>query len=494
MRIMIASNLLPPEMIGGYEVLCAQMAGYLASRHEVRVVTSLAGLYERRPLAGSGGPAGEASAVPAPGYEVRRVLPPPVGYALERSGNPGLFDPGIAQLHRGFDQESAALVLREVEDYHPDLIYAFNPLGVGPIGVLAVLAATAPLVVHLQDPLDLTVGDLAGSDDLLGGLWSAAKARSWAISCSSVILPGNSRIGRFARVELVPNWVPPVAVRAGTAHRRDSGAGGRQARELRAVYFGQLLAHKGADRAVEAAGVFNDRFGSLSLDVYGDLNNSFAQSLTARTERSRWGERVRFLGRLPHDELLAALGAYDVAILPLPESEPGALAVLEAMSVGCPVVTTCPAGATEWLAPGDEYLPIPPQASPVLIAETLAGAVSSGALEQLGEASRRAVEERFDLEGVVGPRVEEILAEAAAHLGPGDWYGGLRAARRLLYARRLLGGGQVQQGSGAGRFRYRLVDEVVEAGDRLGVPWGLIRDRTRLAGHLARRIASRRSR
>src|SRR5256885_5249755 len=40
MRILVISNLYPPAVLGGYEVLCAETVSRLAEQHEVTVLTS----------------------------------------------------------------------------------------------------------------------------------------------------------------------------------------------------------------------------------------------------------------------------------------------------------------------------------------------------------------------------------------------------------------------------------------------------------------------
>jgi glycosyltransferase involved in cell wall biosynthesis len=490
MRIMVVTNLFPPEMLGGYEVLCKEMTEYLAARHEVRVVTSSGGLYG--PMEVGSRDLLDGSSVHACDYEVVRILPTPTGYALQQAENPRLLAPSVTRLLRGFDQASAALLLREIADYRPEVLYMFNPLGCGPVGLLAVAAASVPLVVHLEDHLDITMADALRSDDPARGLLASAKARSWAISCSSVILPGNAMFGRFERIELVQNWVRGETL-AASAPNAPGGAGRaslKAGRGIRAVSFGQILPQKGVDRAVQAAEVYNDRYGPLTIDVFGDLANPFAKDLQAMAERSRHRDQLHFRGRLPREELLAKLHSYDVALLPLPESEPFGLVVLEAMAAGCPVVTTSPCGATEWLSASEEYVPVAPQASPEAIASALKDAVGSGLLADMRKRAREVIVDRFDLEAVVAPRVEAILAEAAERLGPPSLAEGLAAAERMLYMRRLADREQPGGATRENRFRYRLVDEVVAIGDRAGIPWGAVRDRIRRAGHLARRVGS----
>ncbi|MFC3174550.1 glycosyltransferase [Novosphingobium bradum] len=69
-------------------------------------------------------------------------------------------------------------------------------------------------------------------------------------------------------------------------------------------------------------------------------------SLRARAERLGLGERVRFLGPVPHGELPVVLGAADVFVLPS-ASEGLANAWVEALACGTPVVTTPIPGARE---------------------------------------------------------------------------------------------------------------------------------------------------
>ena len=50
MRVLVISNLFPPDVIGGYELLCQDLADGLHERgHEVRVLTSHAPVLDDRP-------------------------------------------------------------------------------------------------------------------------------------------------------------------------------------------------------------------------------------------------------------------------------------------------------------------------------------------------------------------------------------------------------------------------------------------------------------
>src|ERR671936_2499776 len=95
MRILVVSNLYPPAVYGGYEVLCAETVKRLRERHEVVVLTSA------------------AESAPAEPGVVRELelLPPGKGSILRAP---------IAALR------AARATRRLIRSFQPDLVFVWN--------------------------------------------------------------------------------------------------------------------------------------------------------------------------------------------------------------------------------------------------------------------------------------------------------------------------------------------------------------------------------
>jgi glycosyltransferase involved in cell wall biosynthesis len=126
------------------------------------------------------------------------------------------------------------------------------------------------------------------------------------------------------------------------------------------------------------------------------------------------GDSVKFLGAIPHAELLKFYeeGAVTAVILAsidlgngLHEGVP--VALIEAMSYGIPVVATPTGGTVELVLPGSGLL-VPP-ADPAALADAIQSLVeNAGVREQLGEAGRQRVLEDWDIVGVTSQLVREF--------------------------------------------------------------------------------------
>jgi len=131
---------------------------------------------------------------------------------------------------------------------------------------------------------------------------------------------------------------------------------------------------------------------------------------------------VKFLGAVPHDELLkiyeeAPLSAVVLASVDLGSGvhEGIPVALIEAMSYGIPVVATATGGTPELLVPGTGLL-VPP-ADPTALADALQTLLRDGKLrEQLGDSGRQRVLEAHDIFQVAAELVKEF--EAATRTAP----------------------------------------------------------------------------
>lgn len=395
MRVLVISNLYPPEFLGGYELGCEQMVAQLRSDgHEVYVVTSAS------PLAASLNDDG-----------VQRTLELAPIYSLERllSVSPGVLR-FFHQRSRIVNPANALAIARAIADFQPDVAYLWNLLGIGGLGVLALLAHhRLGWVWHIMDSIPSELCADGGAGPRLARELSTAFPGRY-VMCSSHVL-GEIRaagVGLGERVYVLPNWVtgdPP-------APRRDFFAGG----ELRVLAAsGVLCEPKGTHIVIEAAARLRDHgFANFSIDVYGAEQDA---RFRAMVHERRVEEFVRFQGARSHSELLALYPAYDLFLFPSWSREPFGFAPLEAAAAGCVPVVSAECGIAEWLIGGVDCLKAGRDAEQFAqcIAAVLRHEVK---LEALGARAQAVAWREFHI-SVTARRVSALLAQAAAERGPG---------------------------------------------------------------------------
>ncbi len=121
--------------------------------------------------------------------------------------------------------------------------------------------------------------------------------------------------------------------------------------------MGKLVPRKGVDTLIEAMGILGRRRGGAPLLMAAGVGE-LREGLEARARELGVGDRVRFVGKVPHDDLGWWMSAGDVFVLPsLSEGLP--TVVCEAMNCGLPVVATAVDGTPEIVRDGETGILIP---------------------------------------------------------------------------------------------------------------------------------------
>ncbi len=136
----------------------------------------------------------------------------------------------------------------------------------------------------------------------------------------------------------------------------------------------------------------------------------------------RWPANFRVEPALRHELLRERYEAASIVVIPVLETDfqAGVTSVLEAMSMGRPVITTATAGRAPAVRHGEDGLLVPPGDRAALRRAVGHLLGDPGERRRLGEAARRSVLERYRLE-VFGDALAAHLDEVA---------GGLRSASR----------------------------------------------------------------
>lgn len=415
MKILVVSNLYPPDVIGGYELGCRQAVEALRARgHEVRVLTSA----PRRPVP------------PEPGVARRLRLTEIWSPYLFLKSLPVTAHLGQSDSHR-IDAANVHALLDELDGFRPDVAYAWMLAGVGGLGLMACLEyLKVPWVWHLMDDLPLMLCRSAGAlvpgyarefERMLGG--------GRFLSCSRQLVDeieaGGVRLGDA--VEVIPNWYAGPVPAAGRGYLpggclRIAAAAGQIDRK----------GDKGIDLVIESAALLKEMGqDGFHVDVFGHVADPyFPDLILARGLRGV----VALRGPLPQAELRERFSEYDLFAFPTRPREPFSFAALEASARGCVPVMTRTCGNAEWFVHGVHVLKAPrtAQAFARTFASVLDGSID---LAPIGGRLVTAIRRDFHLD-VVAPRIERALGEVAARPRVGAGTAG-EAYRLALLAERL---------------------------------------------------------
>ena len=152
--------------------------------------------------------------------------------------------------------------------------------------------------------------------------------------------------------------------------------------------------------------------------VVGEAANpryaAYVEDLQARAQE-RLGERIRFVGALPAEEMPAAMAALDL-LVHTARAEPLGLVLVEAMAMERPVVAYGDGGVPEVVVDGETGLLVPPGDVAALAQAVVRLVRDRPQREALGRAGRERVLARFTAEAMAR-RVEGIYAEVLGSNG-----------------------------------------------------------------------------
>ncbi len=390
MKILVLSNLYPPDVLGGYELGCKQAVDWLRARgHEVRVLTST----PRVPLSARDDP------------EVfRRFQLNDLWYNATRAHSLPAVNKVWDVDANWFSSHNVHALLQELDCFRPDVVYSWMLTGLGGIGLVGCLQFLGvPCVWHLMDeePAHLcstnwrVVPELARLFERFVSCHYAACSRAMI----ERIEAKGFRLG--SDVEIMPNWL--VGVRPPPRDRF------YRAGTLRIVSAGRVIREKGVDLIVDAARTLVDGgIEQFEVDIYGPIID---RSIPDRARSLGLGERVRFHGAIPQARLMSIFGESDVFAFPTEEREPFGFAPLEAASRGCVPLVSLSCGIAEWLVHRVHCIKVArtPRRFAEAIAEVIRGEID---LAPIGRRAQAASWRDFHRNAIL-PRIERTLARAA---------------------------------------------------------------------------------
>jgi glycogen synthase len=390
-KILVLTNLYPPDAIGGYERGCSQVVNALQARgHEVRV---LAGA-PRRPVASE--PHVHRS------FKLTEIWDH--YYLINCFASTRLLDEAESSRFHAYNVHS---LIAELEDFQPDVVYAWMLVGVGGLGLMACLNyLRVPWVWHLMDDVPIILCKIRGLvapglarefERLFRGTFLACSQQLvQEIEAGGITLAGD--------IEIMPNWVQgprpqPRSQYFCNGHLRIVTAAGLIERQV----------DKGIDLLIEAAARLRDQgHHGFSVDIYGHVNDAYYFSLL---HKHRVTDCVAFRGSRSQAELMSLYADYDLFAFPTRTREPFGFAPLEAAASGCVPVMTQVCGIAEWFVHGAHCLKAPRtvEAFAAAIGKVLDRSID---LEPIGRRVNAAVCRDFHIDAIV-PRIEDALERAS---------------------------------------------------------------------------------
>jgi len=406
MRILFLSNFFPPARPGGYTQWCHEVAERLAERgHTIGVLTS------RYELA------------KAPGSEQN------IYRLLHLEGDLAYYQP----LHfftrwKKQHRENLFFLEQTVKKFAPDLIFVWGMWALSKaLPALAEQLLPGRVVYYLSDYWPSAL-------DMHTTYWQSSTRRSpmqvpkrvLGKVAMSMLTEEIQPALKLEQVICVSARVRDLLVEAGLpiqhAHiihggtdierfpgvRRQDDLSGN----LKLLYAGQLVRHKGVHTAIEAmAKLVNERsINQITLTLVGSGHPDYEAYLRDLVARGHLHDIVTFHEPVSKDKMPAILQQFDVLIFPSIYEEPLARMTQEAMASGLVVVGTTTGGTLEILRDGETGLTFAPEDADGL-AKQVARLITDPDLRcRLAQAGRQTVLENFTLDKMV-KEIEAYLVD-----------------------------------------------------------------------------------
>jgi len=394
-RILLLSNLYPPHIEGGAEILAGDIAAGLERLgHEVFILTSSSGLAR----------AEQGERV----WRTLRLVPPahfdrlrPVWQQLDQPIN----------YYRRYNYPANARELRRaVATIQPDVVYIWEITGIGVNSLLRALPDLAvPIVFHLgsywllyaQSPD--TAQSRLRSRRLKQALIGQVPALTWSsmIAVSKTVKEEYARAGfDLARIEVIYNGIDPrflTPARFARATNQDAA--------LKLLFVGRLRVEKGIMTILKAMELLvqqpqqgSDTLAPVHLNIFGDGDETYVNELKAFLHEKALEDRVTFHGKVPQDVLIDWYDCSDIMLVPSLWKEPFGLVIAEAMGRALPVIASNVGGPAEIITHNVDGLLTEPGDEQALMLAMRQLIEDPQKRAQFGRAAQSTVRARFTLE------------------------------------------------------------------------------------------------
>jgi glycosyltransferase involved in cell wall biosynthesis len=392
---LLLSNLYPPHVEGGAEILARDVAGGLERLgHEVLILTSSFGL--------------DKLEQDGPVWRTLR-LAPPAHFDRKRSLLRQLDQP--VNYYRRYHRPANADELRRVVALtQPDVLYIWEIAGLGVNSLLQALPAlNVPIVFQLGSYLLIYARSPDTEQSHLRMRWlkqrliGTVPTLAWTslIAVSDAVKQQYVEAGFDPnRIEVIYNGVDQRFLNMPPANDRGS------ANECVSLLFvgrlrdekGILIILKALDRLLHGQGEEESRKPLWHLNIVGSGDKTYISELETFLRERCLEDCVTFLGKITQDELIRYYDCSDILLVPSLWQEPFGLVIAEAMARSLPVIASNIGGPAEILTHDVNGLLVEPGDERALASAILQLSQDTQKRTRLAQAARMTVRERFTIE------------------------------------------------------------------------------------------------
>jgi glycogen synthase len=320
LRILLISNLYPPQVVGGYERAMADYTRLLSLRgHTVLVLTANV----------EGLPTSYASSDNLETFEIKRSL------SLRGTWTSSGIQRFSAQAIEASVRKNHLVTAQAIQSFHPDICLTGNIDLLGIEIISQILSAEIPVAHYLMNKLpgypfqDAPKTPLYRCITVSDWVRRNLSESGYPTGNSQTIYPGGDA-KKFCQSSLPP---------------RD---------RLRIVYASLVMRYKGADLLISALSFLQAAGVEFTATIAGgSLETSYVQSLQETVKINGLDAYVRFTGLLVQAELQEIYRTHNVWVLPSRFQEPFSIGLLEAMQAGLTIVASNTGGSPEAIDCGE---------------------------------------------------------------------------------------------------------------------------------------------
>lgn len=412
-RILLLSNLYPPHVEGGAEILAGEIAaGLQRLGHEVLVLTSSHGLSR-----------------PEHDENIWRSLQPAPAVYFDRQRSLWSQFKKPVNYYRRYHNAANAITLREIiKATSPDILYIWEITGIGVNSLLKVLPEIkVPIVFHLGSYWLLYARSPETEQSRLRIRWlkqlliGSVPELTWTslIAVSATVKQEYIRAGFDPkRIEVIYNGIDPRFL---TLPRSAS----KEEETFQLLFVGRIRVEKGILVILKALHLLmhdlNDtamlsvtkhlNVPPLHLHIFGDGDATYISELKTFLHEKGLEKLVTFHGKVPQDELIQYYDRSQIMLVPSLWQEPFGLVVAEAMARGLPVIASNVGGPSEIITHEKNGLLIEAGDERALALAISQLINDPDKRQRFGQVARSTVQERFVIEENIN-RVEQHLQRA----------------------------------------------------------------------------------
>lgn len=310
MKILVISNLFPPNFIGGYELGALDFVQYLKDEgYEVRVLTSSLLQDDKNIL----------------NYiDIHRTLSIYTDFNIEKLSNSEKI------LGTFYIPQNIRILTSHLIDFNPNIILCFNLTGLGQAAIITFLQSIQiPAAIYYMDDIFCSLKYLPNFTTEYNNIFGKININKFInIFLSNVIY---KEIENTLKTSIYnPFFIP-------NHHKMNNPPVIKEIDGLKIIFSSRIAAHKGIWILLDSIFNLKNYIQNIHLDIYGDGEIDYAQFLIFKLGLQNY---VTLKGSLAKEKLIYEYCNYNIMALPTWHREPGPYVVAEAAACGClPVIS-----------------------------------------------------------------------------------------------------------------------------------------------------------